>query len=441
MVSSARATTARPRSRMADRSLTVFTLRLCLLMSVGQGGVLLGQQAPTTAPATTISAEDRAGDDAFQRFVDEVLGLRLSEGRMTVAALLAIPETHRSGSDAPAAGIPERELRRILLSRCQRGGLRPSTGGGVEVEVWLPTPQVSEILQQLAARLPQINSARVVLHAEVGPSVTGTGHYLPDGRARDPRPGWRHCTQEQITQTILAAELDLRQRLLAMIADLHTPGGKSLRLYLAERPRWREAIARRVQAVRPGEAMLEPTGVCRVSVAIARKDLAALLQAAANDSQERELPAVDPLVTSLPAEALLIEGLAVPPPTPMLSVSTTTAPADPGRPEWAGGFRKARATGLPPPGLADESLRREIATRAARLEAGRLLWMEIESLPLESGTVGDRLAGHPQVARAAAAIDTLFIPMSNAEIAPDGSVTLTVGVRLEAVWDVLRSLH
>jgi hypothetical protein len=402
-------------------------------------------QDSTPPPADgDVPPEARAGDDAFQRFLDAVLALRLSDGRATVATLLAASDLMPTRPDGGGAGRAERELRRILLEQAHRGAPSVLGSGGVEIDLWLPTARLAEILQELAAGLAGVDRSRVALDAKIGPSVTATGVFVPDGRPRDDRPGWRHCTPEQIAQARAAAEFDLRRHILARLADLRPPGGRPLREMMAARPRLRDALAGRVQALRPGVPMYEPTGVCRVVFSITRKTAADLLREAAAESREA-LPDADRMAEALPAGPVILEGLAVPPPeSPSTALAGTrraaaTAPAaDAQRPAWAERFLRVQAAGRLPPGVGDEALRRDLAARAARVEAERLLWLEIEKLPLGSGTVGDRLAGSPGIHETAAAIDALIIPVANPVFAADGTVSVVMGIRLESVWDVLR---
>src|SRR5690606_19132316 len=143
----------------------------------------------------------RAGDDAFQNLMDKVLALRLEDGKTTVAELMILPAGFGSASIDPT-GLAERKLREEILARHQNSAPRPTAGGGVEVDAWLSTADLSEILREVVAvHLPKVDRSRLNFHASVGPMVTATGRYVPDGRPRDNRPGWRHCTPEQMDQT------------------------------------------------------------------------------------------------------------------------------------------------------------------------------------------------------------------------------------------------
>lgn len=407
---------------------------------------LLMPVAPTAAadaPAVPATPEQRAGDEAFHQFVDKVLTLRLGDGRISVAQMITLPVSAGAAGGLDLSATIERDLRTALLTQHQRGAPRPTAGGGVEVDAWLPASRVGEIIIAVAAaHLPQVDRARIALSPTTGPSITATGRYLPDGRPRDNRPGWRHCTADQIAQTRAAADLDLRRHLMNRVGDFQMPGGERLRVILAHYPRFRDALTRRIARLPAQEPVFEPTGVCRLALSVSLEALYAELQAAASESKE-PLPAgavraFDPISRN----PLVAEGFALPPPeSPPLPAPRAKAPVDPGRPAWTERFVTAQATGHPPPNTADARARRDLATRAARLEATRTLWQEIEKLPIASGTVGDRIEGHPRAREAVASIEALIIPVSDPAYAEDGSATLTLGIPLDRVWRIVRELR
>lgn len=390
-------------------------------------------QQPVARPEPVITPAVRAADDAFQNLVDKILSLRFEEGRATVAEAL-LPRTP-AGNVAEPADLIERALRQKLLAEYQRSAPRPTLGGGVEVDAWLSTVQLNEILRG-ALNLPGLK-----LHAGAGPTVTATGRYVPDGRPRDSRPGWRQCSPEQIVQTRDAAQQDVRRRLLDRIALMRLEGDERMRAVLSRFPRFREALARQVDTVALGDPAFEPDGVCRLRLVISLDDVRALVQGAAALSREPELPGgIADLTDPRGEDPIVIHGFAVPPPY-VPPPTRTRLLADPDRPAWADGFRSAKGAGAPPAGAQDERARRDLALKTARIEAARLLWLEIEKLPLRGGTVGDLLAGHPRRAEIAAQIDLRMVPVSSPSFDAAGQATVTLGISLESLWTIVRDLR
>lgn len=426
--------------------MNAFGHRLCgAFLACWLAGLLPAAAAarqPASAPhGPAIPAEVRAADDAFHNLVDKVLSLRLEDGRLRIAEVL-LPRNAAGGLSQPVDPTAERALRLALLNDYQRGAPRPTAGGGVEVDAWLSTARLNDMLRDIAAvHLPRLNRARLVLGPGAGPTVTATGWYVPDGRPRDDRPGWRHCPPEQIVQTRDAARFDVRQRLLDRIGSMRLQNDELLRAVLTRFPAFRDALIRQVETVPLRDPIFEPTGVCQLRLTITRADVLALVQAAAARSREPELPAgLADLTDPRRDDPIVIDGFAVPPPyTP--PPTRTRLLAEPDRPEWADRTLSQKGTGAPPPGAQGEQARRDLALKAARMDAARLLWLDIEKLPLGTGTVGDILAGQPRSREIAAEIDKLMVPMSSPAFDDQGQATVALGLRLEPLWRIVRDLR
>lgn len=411
----------------------------CLTAALGHSTSTLAQEPPAPLGTPVIAPETRAADDAFQNLVDKVLTLRLEDDLTTLAEFLVLlPATNATSTDASAR--TEHDLRQALLAECQQGAPRRTTGGGIELDVMLSPARIEEILKTLAiARLPKEMHARVALHASSGPVVTATGRYIPDGRPRDARPGWRHCAPDQIAQTRTAVHSDVHRRLFDLVAGLRLTGGERLRAVMAQSAAFRAALLRRVDAVPLGEPTFDRVGVCRLALNLSADQLRELVQAAIADAQA-DLPAeLAQAITLADVGNVAIEGFAVPPPQ-VSPPARTQRLAEPGRPDWVARVLNVRATGAAPTGVTDPQLRRELALKTARMEAARLLWLDLERLPLPTGTLGDRLAAHPRMAEAIASIDALLVPTSSPVYDEAGRVTITLGVRLEPVWQIVRNL-
>ena len=107
---------------------------------------------PSSQPAD-VSAGLCAGDQAFQELLDQVLSLRLAGGRCVSELLAMVPDA-------------ERQFRQSMLEHVQRSAPRRRVDGTVEVDVWLPTPRVTQIVQEITARyLPEADLSLLAVGA------------------------------------------------------------------------------------------------------------------------------------------------------------------------------------------------------------------------------------------------------------------------------------
>ncbi len=111
------------------------------------------------------------------------------------------------------------------------------------------------------------------------------------------------------------------------------------------------------------------------------------------------------------------------------------------RPEWSDQFLLTQGSGRAPADVTDPAARRAWAERAARIEANRQLWMQIEELPWsDAETIGMRLAKDRKVASATVGLHRFVVDAGAPLQAPDGTVTVTVGIHLRIVWRTLSAL-
>ena len=135
---------------------------------------------------------------------------------------------------------------------------------------------------------------------------------------------------------------------------------------------------------------------------------------------------------------LMVDGYAV---APLIDtrVNGKAQASGPARPAWADRVLTATATGQAPDNIDDASKRRKLAVTAARVEAVRRLWLKIDKLDLPEGeTFEERLAAHPELLNELSVIDEVIFPLADPSFSDEGTATVTVGVRLETVWRIIR---
>jgi len=381
---------------------------------------------PSDAPATLAQ---RAGDAAVQELIDQVMHLRLATGQ-AVSTLLA----------PSAAG--ERALWEMILARHQASRAHHLADGGVEVDAWLPAAAVIASLREIAAaQLPRVDRNSLALSPAAGPIIVATGRYHDDGRPRDRHPGWRHCDARQVALAESAAEIDLRAALFDRLARLRLSRLRTVGDLMRRHPRFADAVRRRIHNVASAEPVLEPVGLCRRTAAISRADVITLLARAATESAEPIDVDFSRLTDPAFEDPLAASGFAVAPSPGALSGMAAWATESP-RPAWADQLLTAQSTGQAPADVGDEQTRRELAARAARIEATRRLWMKIEALPLpQGGTIATLLADDPDAVQAFAAVDDAVFPTGTPVFGEDGTATVSAAVQLRNVWRIARDLR
>jgi hypothetical protein len=227
---------------------------------------------------------------------------------------------------------------------------------------------------------------------------------------------------------------------MATISKWRLSAAQTLENVWAQRPDYRLAVEKRTEVLPLGEPAFEPTGLCRVTTRFQRADVVKLLTSAAEACSE---PINSDLASAIDPdgkESLVLEGLAVAPPyTPQRRPAEEKERA--GRPDWADRVLSVQVTGQAPAHVTDATERSRMAVLAATVEAKRQLWLQIEKLPLPSGTtVGDVLV-KDKASPAIASINDAFTleAAPNPDNASQASVTL--GIPLEAVWQALADLN
>ncbi len=88
--------------------------------------------------------------------------------------------------------------------------------------------------------------------------------------------------------------------------------------------------------------------------------------------------------------------------------------------------------------MSEPIARKELAIQAARIEAERLLWIELEKLALPNGqALGEYLARRPDCKQIAKAINAATITLSQPSVNDKGTATITLGLPLEVVWQIV----
>jgi hypothetical protein len=406
-------------------------LHLCLAVTVVM--LLANAAALAQVRAAAVSDRQRAVDDALQELFQEVGRLRLTTGQ-PLGAVLA-----RSATD-------EEAVRLAILEKHRAWRAYRQSRGELEVDAWLSVSDLSTILADIVQY--RFKSSRLSLPVNVTwarsnpPAIPATGRYLPTTGLKDESAGWRHCSPRQVAMAKQAAVSDARVAILDRIARCPVAGKRELGFVLQSDRSIQQELRELLRQAPVDEPTLEPTGVCRAKVELAQAEVLRLLQEAAKATDGRvrreQLKPSDP--ASLPP-VFSAEGFAVAPPAPSMYAPPRKRGRDPEQPEWAGRFLVVQGGGRAPVDMQDQPGRRAWAERAARIEASRQIWMQIEDLPLPQGeTIGIRLSRDFKVASVLAGLDRFIAQTGAPVVAEDGTTTVSVGVHLQIVWRMLSGL-
>ena len=367
-------------------------MRILALFLAAAALTAYGQETrPSTE--TTPSEALRAADAAIEALIDRVLSVRVAAG-----PAVSVLVSHSTEA--------ELALRRQVAERCHHSDPRTMPDGSTEVDAWIITSDLAGILTSaVAPHVPRLDADLFRLDPTREGYLIATGSGWPSSGVTT--PGWRHLSPQDFRLARAAATADarvgLRVELLAILPD-----GQTLA----------RTIERLVLQAKPGAPVFEPCGVCRVSVELSRAKLA--------ETTKSSRSAFPGRITAI--------GLAVAPPR----VSGRAIPSTSGQaPEWSERTLTARAIGKAPDQAGDTDARRQLATTAARLEAARRLWLQIEVLPLPEGdTVSQRLPANP---RLVTQIENAFVVTASPAATEDGSIRIELAVPLTTVWRLLQN--
>jgi len=392
---------------------------LCGLACFGllPSGATVFASSASAGGSGQVSAADRAADDGLARLFDAVYGLQATRDQVTqsIAGLVAfLPEA-------------EQALRTAVAVERQVGRPREVRPGVVAVEVSISTERLGQLLAA-ALQTPGANDQpRVGVDPAAGAAVVATGVAALGGHVATTAPGWRHCSQSDITLARMAAELDLRQRTLAWLRRVRLSTGQTVGLMARQYPAIEQALREQVERFAVGEPTFEPDGRCVLTCTITAEQLASLVARAM-----RAAGPGDSVRPEAPFELLTLRGISVPPLSPPQSVRAIQGL----RPDWIDRVLSTTAAAAGPENEPAD-VRGRLAIAAARAEAKRQLWMELEQLTLPGGSsIAEAIAARPNPHEIIREINDAFVT-GGSLVDNRGTGTVTVSVRLEAVWQIL----
>lgn len=385
-------------------------------------GQTTGPAAPQPHSQPAASLIDRAADLAGQKLLDRVMAARLSNG-LTLSALLA--------------PVPQAELafREAVLAAAERIALHSRSADGAMVRISITTERLEELLRGiLAEHVPAVKPETIELAPPVTLLVVSAG---PPGwgSPSDAPVAWRHCSARQIALAGAAAVADLQRRLLNSLQRLALGDDETLGQLGVRQPEFIEAVEAGISTLVPDSIELETSGVARATLQLSAGRIEDLLARSAARVQLRRRVNWNQIINSGLWDGLRVEGYGVAPPVFAMADADAESSKQRPVPAWVGRTLFAKASGQAPTDAGDEDVRRELATQAARVEAARRLWIEIENLRLpDGGQVRDRLLRDPA---AAAAVDAAVVPATAPEYdAATGTAQVQLGIPLAVVWEL-----
>jgi hypothetical protein len=373
------------------------------------------------AEGSEILPADRAADDGLARLFDSICSLQVISGgaRQSVAGILAF---------APEAELALRQALYVERQVSQSREIRP---GVVAVDVSIPADRLSVLVRSSLASAGA-DEHQISLDAPGGTAILATGTAVADGQPRDARPGWRHCRIQDINMSHQAAEQDLRQRVLAALRRIPLSDHQTVGQLARQQPRFDRSLRVQIERLTGGEPTFEPSGICMLACTISPGQVTSMIVRAIQDA---ELNADEDLKPEVPSEMLTMRAWAVPPP-PVPSRAVSLAHRT--RPGWAEGVIGKTAAAAGPANEPDIAVRNKLAITAARAEAQRQLWMELEQLAMpDSRSVGDFIAARQDQPSVVQALNGAVFVMSNPNVNEEGIATITLGIRLETVWQIV----
>jgi hypothetical protein len=280
---------------------------------LGLGWIALAGPLPSSAPAV-IELSARAKDAATQALID---------------TLLNQPTTSRRKLSTELAGVADAEcaLREFVVSALSLGDSE-TVGRSIRRRATISTARINRFLADLAARDPYRLNIRSLQLSAQPVELTATGEVNADDRPFDDHPGWRHCRSQSVTASRRAAAEDLRARLLGMLEELPVSLKATLGETLAQNADAGRAVREEIDKLSLPEAILNPSGVCRIRLVIPRKQIVTQLQTAI-ESATGDKVAVDwPRLSSKLPASLSAEGFSVAPPS-MMSARASRPAEDP----------------------------------------------------------------------------------------------------------------
>lgn len=385
----------------------------------------LGQSRPSGA----ITDRDRAADDSLERLFAEAGDFKLASGQ-ELRHVLA-----RSADDELAVRLAIREA-------CQSWRSWRHPRGLLELDAWMPISALdgtlATVIQRRFENVDGLLPMAITWARSNPPAILATGQYLPSSGLVNEHPGWRHCSPWQMALAARAAAADARAAMLVRLGYCRTSDGQELGFILHREKKLRAAISSLLNYAPVAEPMFERTGVCRVAMTLTRLELVTLLREASRAVEGFGGRGLLGLGDPPTPDDLAAEGYAVAPPLPNIHQPPLKKRTEPPPPEWAHRFLVVQGAGRAPSDTIDEASRDEWAERAARIEAYRQLWRQIEDLPLDDGeTIGLRMHKDPKLISELSSLGRFMADTGKPLHANDGAITISTGVHLQIVWRML----
>lgn len=264
--------------------------------------------------------------------------------------------------------------------------------------------------------------------------LSGVG--LGDSGARPPAtpppPGWEHLPAEAVTLAVRGARVDAAALVLTQARRLRLGASQSLGDVLDLFPLFEDAVRVRLGEHLSGEPVFEPFAVCRFPAVVARGDLIEVLTLAAADARRSsELPHIDfgRLTDPTWRGPISVEGFGTPPP---VHLAWPDGSPHLETPTWADELLTATGEArVARPGAEAD------AVAAARIDAIRVMWSQVDELVLPDGRrVGPLIAAHPELADALASLE----PRMQDAVPPvvrNGTAAVKITLPLALLWEAL----
>lgn len=388
-------------------------------------------QDPAAASQTDVPPEIRARDDAVMRLIDAALALRINTGQ-TLTGFLA---------SSPTAEIA---LREAVVNQAHLSPAFRLSNERLAVDAWIVTANLNDVLQRVSdAHMKLDDEILLAFSRSVPPVISATGLYDPRRGELVSLPGWRNCTPEQIELVTKSTRVDAEATLLARIARIQLTHEATVGVLLARNVTFLHKVQSRIAQLEMENPEFTPFGVCRQKANMTRFRIARMLNEAAggigDEGQQIDVDFSREL--SMANSWVEVDGYGVLPrlaPLPADVLGTVGGQM----PSWADTFLSARGSGKSPADVTQDQRREELAIQAARIAATRQLWLRIEALPLPWGeTIGQLVGRDLDSIHRVKSIDQLIFEVGEPEYESDGTVAVTVGIRLQSVWRVLATVR
>ncbi len=238
----------------------------------------------------------------MQALIDAILAEMTASRRRMSSELATLPEA-------------ERALREFIAQTARLSPPQNTPGDEMTRTATIDTTKVNQFLAELAARDPYLLDIRRLRLITLAAQLSAQAMIDAQDGPFDDHPGWRHCSRRAVALVRSAAAEDFRLNLLVSLSDLRATASQGLGELLVQDETARQRLQQRLGELSLPEATLEASGVCRVRMALARRQTIALLESALR-APNAEIPGIDwPRLTAGVPVTLTVDGYAVAPPS------------------------------------------------------------------------------------------------------------------------------